>query len=550
MSVPATLQATIAARIDRLEPSAKRTLGAAAVVGMRFSHEDLESLEIEPAFDGLVFNELIDQVQFTQRNEFAFRHPLIRAVAYESQLTAERARLHRRLAAAIQARDPESADEKAALIAEHLEAAGDLNEAFEWHMKACDWLTYRDIASARASWHRARNVADRLPRDHPDRSAMRIAPRTMLSASAFRGLSVGDTGYEELRDLCVETGDHTSLAIGMAGLPVSLMLQNQHREAAKLAAEHVQLLESIGDPVLTVGLLHAAMTAKMHSGEVAEALRLAQVVVDLADGDVNKGLLLIGSPLAQATMVRGIIRCCLGDSGCKEDFEQTIDLAQGADALTKIITAAYPYVVHIPTGALHPDATAMSRTADALRLAEQYGDDFALGLARMARITALRLRDDTDHEAEVDLLRVARESPMWSGNKQGVMMVDCEIAAQELRTGHTDDAIELSRTVVDDSFDGGEVLTRAPAVTVLVESLLRRGTDADVQEAEAAIERLATVTVEPGFVLFELPLLRMRALLARARGDETGYREFRDRYRERATSLGFEGHVKVAAAMP
>ena len=130
------------------------------------------------------------------------------------------------------------------------------------------------------------------------------------------------------------------------------------------------------------------------------------------------------------------------------------------------------------------------------------------------------------------------------------MMVDCEIAAQKLRTGHTDDAIELSRTIVDESFDGGEVLTRGPAVTVLVESLLQRGTEADVREAEAAIEKLAAVTVEPGFVLFELPLLRMRALLARTHGDESGYREFRDRYRERATSLGFEGHVKVAAAMP
>ncbi len=42
----------------------------------------------------------------------------------------------------------------------------------------------------------------------------------------------------------------------------------------------------------------------------------------------------------------------------------------------------------------------------------------------------------------------------------------------------------------------------------------------------------------------------MRALLARARGDEAGYRELRDRYREMATSHGFEGHMQWAAAMP
>ena len=48
---------------------------------------------------------------------------------------------------------------------------------------------------------------------------------------------------------------------------------------------------------------------------------------------------------------------------------------------------------------------------------------------------------------------------------------------------------------------------------------------------------------DPGFVLHEIWLLRLRALLARARGDEAGYRDFRDRYRTMAKSLGFEGHI-------
>ena len=45
-------------------------------------------------------------------------------------------------------------------------------------------------------------------------------------------------------------------------------------------------------------------------------------------------------------------------------------------------------------------------------------------------------------------------------------------------------------------------------------------------------------------------LLRMRALLARARGEDSTYRDSRDRYRAMATSLGFEGHMKWAEAMP
>ena len=145
MSVPATLQATIAARIDRLDPKAKRTLSAAAVVGSRFGVDLLTVLGIEPTLDELVKAELIDQVRFTRQPEYVFHHPLIRAVAYESQLKSDRAELHRRLAAAIEAREPGSGDENAALIAEHLEAAGDLHAAYGWHMRAATWATNRDV---------------------------------------------------------------------------------------------------------------------------------------------------------------------------------------------------------------------------------------------------------------------------------------------------------------------------------------------------------------------------------------------------------------------
>ena len=98
VSVPATLQATIAARIDRLAPAAKRTLSAAAVIGSRFSRDLLETLGIEPILVDLVAVQLIDQVSFTRQPEIEFHHPLIRTVAYEAQLKSDRAELHRRVA--------------------------------------------------------------------------------------------------------------------------------------------------------------------------------------------------------------------------------------------------------------------------------------------------------------------------------------------------------------------------------------------------------------------------------------------------------------------
>jgi hypothetical protein len=83
-----------------------------------------------------------------------------------------------------------------------------------------------------------------------------------------------------------------------------------------------------------------------------------------------------------------------------------------------------------------------------------------------------------------------------------------------------------------------------------VETLLDRGADGDVVEAEAAIERLAAAPTDDGLAARDILLLRLQALLARAQGDETRYREYRDRYRAMARTLDFEGHIAWAEAMP
>jgi hypothetical protein len=89
-----------------------------------------------------------------------------------------------------------------------------------------------------------------------------------------------------------------------------------------------------------------------------------------------------------------------------------------------------------------------------------------------------------------------------------------------------------------------------PATGVLVETLLDRGGDGDVTEAEAAIERLEALPTDDVLVVRDILLLRLRALLARAHGNTAAYTDFRDRYRYMANSLGFEGHIEWADAMP
>jgi class 3 adenylate cyclase len=554
VGVPATLQAAIAARIDRLSPAAKHTLSAAAVIGSRFSSDLLTSLGIVASVDELVNAQLIDQWPFSPRLEYVFRHPLIRAVAYESQLRSDRARVHRRLAAAIEAREPESVDQNAALIAEHLEAAGDLPAAYGWHMRAATWATNRDIAAARLSWERAQKIADAIPAEDPNRAAMGIAPRTMLCGIAWRvHANVVGARFDELRQLCTAAGDKASLAIAMAGLVIDHAFQARVREASRLASEAMALIESIGDPTLTVALSFAPIFAKMECTEWSDMLRWSQRVIDLADGDPSKGNLLFGSPLAGAFAQRAIARYALGRPGWRDDLRHGLAMARSADPMSYATVVSHVYSVGIPYGVLRADDSAVREIEDALRIAERSSDDLALAVARMTLGLALVHRQtDAERDRGQKLLAELSDEFMRRGYLLcDLPLVEAYLARERARRGDRDEAILLMRAAVDDLFREGRLLAwGAPATGVPVETLLDRGEDDDVAEAEAAIERLAAARTDDGFPAYDIWLLRLRALLARAHGDAATYPHFRDAYRELAGTLGFEGHIAWAEAMP
>jgi class 3 adenylate cyclase len=553
VSVPATLQATIAARIDRLDPKAKRTLSAAAVIGSRFSQGLLETLGVDPALEDLLGGELIDQVRFTGQPEYVFHHPLIRTVAYESQLKSDRAELHRRVAGAIESRSPASADENAALIAEHLQAAGDGHAAYGWHMRAATWATNRDITAARLSWERAVEIADALPADDPNRAAMRIAPRTMLCGIAWRvHVNVAGDRFDELRQLCAAAGDKASLAIAMAGLVMDHAYHDRMREASQLASEAWTLIESIGDATFTVGLSVPVLYAKAESGEMSDEQRWSQRVIDLADGDPSKGNFIFGCPLAVAFSGRAIARYWLGRDGWRDDLRHSLAMARSADPLSYAVVVAYAYFPGISLGVLAADDRAMREIDDALRIAERSGDDLAVSNARGTLGMALVHRQTAgERDRGQTLLADVSEVLLGRGhNLAELPLFNVYLARERARRGDRDDAIPLMRAAVDHPFREGRLLLwGVPATGVLVETLLDRGDESDVVEAEAAIERLAAAPADEGVVIRDIWLLRLRALLARAHGDDARYREYRDRYRDMAKTLGFDGHIAWAEAM-
>jgi len=548
LSVPATVQAVIAARIDRLEPAAKQTLSAAAVIGSQFGPELLISLGIDPVLEALVDSEMIDQVRFTPCAEYAFRHPLIRAVAYESQLKSDRAKLHRRLAAAIEAGDPGSVEQNAAVIAENLAAAGDVQAAYGWHMRAGAWSTHRDVAAARLSWERASEIGDALPPDDPQRTEMRIAPRTRLCGTAYRAHAKDAlTRFEELRELSTLAGDKASLAMGMAGQVMDHWIHARVREASALADELMALVEAIADPTMTVGLSWIPTLVKIETGNHADVARWSHTVIELADGDPTKGNFIMGSPLAFAHATRAVGRGGTGRPIAEvlPDLPVAAAMSREADPTTHAMVIAFTYGIGIADLVLLADDAALELIEDAVQIAERSADDFALGHARYALGLALLHRDSpADRERGLTALEQLRDMCLdghWTLSE--VPLIEAYIGCEQGRRGDLDGGIAASRAAVDALFAAGQFAWCIPTTGMFAEMLVTRGGEADLQEAHTAIERLAAASID--VVDREIWLLRVRALLAGAGGDEAAHRKLSRQYRAMATKLGRLGHMAM-----
>jgi adenylate cyclase len=219
------------------------------------------------------------------------------------------------------------------------------------------------------------------------------------------------------------------------------------------------------------------------------------------------------------------------------------------DTTTRAIVQLFTYGVTTQYGLLPPGAAARQETAALLRDAERSGHDFTLASARCVRAMTLLDEDDSQREERLALVAAVREAALQERfTLAWAWTIDVYFAAEKVRTGDLDGAIDISRGALENVFGSGTKMSLAFYAAVLVEALLRRGTHPDLQEAQAVIDRLAAVRTEPGDISNDFWLLRLRAMAAHADGDEAAYRDYRDRYRAMARSAGFHGHTKWAIA--
>ena len=158
LALPATVQALLASRIDRLNEVAKNVLQAAAVIGKQFDEPLLREAsgvaaprELDAALADLEDLDFIRPAGFSPHPEYAFKHPLMADVAYRSQLGERRGALHAAVAAALEKLHGDRLGEYASLIAHHWEASGRRFEAARWKRRAA-----LNVANIKIGQHRRR----------------------------------------------------------------------------------------------------------------------------------------------------------------------------------------------------------------------------------------------------------------------------------------------------------------------------------------------------------------------------------------------------------
>ncbi|HYX99958.1 MAG TPA: cyclase, partial [Mycobacterium sp.] len=410
--------------------------------------------------------------------------------------------------------------------------------------------TNRDVGAARISWERARRIADVLPADDPDQLSMRITPRTMLCATDWQARNVQEIWgrFAELRALCSAAGDKVSLAIGMSGLATELMYAGRAHEGSQLASEQMELLESIGDPNLTTGLAFVAFANWFASGEFGEILRWSQTVIDLAGGDPAMGAGFgVGSPLAIALAFHCVAQWWLGRPGWRQDFRDAVAMARNSDPATLGLVVTWTYGA-IAYGVLRADDPALRAIEEAVQTAQRASSDIALIFAEYALGVTLLYRDGAaDRDRGLELMVQARE---WQRGRMPSLVPLTELvdARERARRDERDAAIPVIRKALDVLREAGQVGYGVLGTRILVETLLERGAEGDLAEAQQAIDWLANLPAD-GSAMVEITLLHMHTLLARARGDDVAHRDLVSRYRAMAESLGFEGHIAWAEAM-
>jgi class 3 adenylate cyclase/tetratricopeptide (TPR) repeat protein len=561
IQLPATVQAVLSARIDRLPEREKAVLLTAAVIGKRFSVRVLQSVieALDPPHGGaiaigamladLARQELILPNTIPHDDEYAFKHPLTQEVAYRAQLGDPRARTHVAVATVLERVHAHRLDEQAAVLAHHWEAASEPLPAARWHRRAAEWIGSRDRRESTRHWKNMCTLLDAVPSTPETAQLGALARQRRLFNAVYLGQP------EDEQRLLFARG--RTLATAHGG-PLDVMLMSISYGLARVFAgavadgvdqlrEAMRVADRSGNPTMRF-IARATLINPLHfSGHLHEALMISDEALALSDGDPRLGIDVVGfSPYLTVLLVRSMI---LMRTGALADSAQQLQRAREvAHALDDADVLGTSYVFAVILADLNGETTQVlddARTATAI--AERSGSPFFRAGAAATLGVAYALAGEWPDAADAleHALMIVTErrtglqlEPSWLALLARAYL---EIGDPERAVATGERALRLARqreTLLWQIY----ALRALAAVQRTVSGRAAAAAIADMlDEASALTERTGAASEAP-FIDEE------RAELADLCGDAAGRARALRAAHERFTAIGATGHARRIAA--
>ena len=295
ITVPDSLQGSLLARLDRLEPAARAIAQIGAVIGREFGHDllrtvaEFEDEALEVGLDQLMAAEVVRPIRLpgVAGKAYGFRHALIQDAAYQSLLLARRRQHHAAIGQAMAEQFPEMAAAQPEIVAQHLTAADLVDPAIGAWQRAAESAVHRGaFTEARAHVSRGLDLIERLPADDRIRSAralplLRMRGQTEMYKTETRAMSTYREALDRARRHSLAT-EFAEAAMGfveaqqIVGLPsregIALIEEALRAIGPDEAVLKCRLLGRLGRALLLVGEEDRAAMVTREARTMAERL--------------------------------------------------------------------------------------------------------------------------------------------------------------------------------------------------------------------------------------------------------------------------------------
>ena len=281
-AIPATLHASLIARLDRLGPSVKEVAQIGALIGREFSYEVIElvarrpAAELQVALARLVQAELLFCRGVPPRSSYLFKHALVRDAADSTLLRGARRKWHREIAEVLETHFSETTETQPEILALHYAEAGEAMKAAKYWLDAGRRAAQRSAnVEAIAHFKNGIEVLQTL-RETSDRDRQEIALQLALGPAllATRGWSApeAERAYRRARDLCERLGDDRQRFDSTWGSWLVCAGDTAWEAAGKLVDDLFRIAERLDDPAFPLQAHHAGWATSTNIGEHSAAL--------------------------------------------------------------------------------------------------------------------------------------------------------------------------------------------------------------------------------------------------------------------------------------